>query len=138
MAANPARKRALKTKNDELLFFDGNASGLALYQTLRDRLLARYPGVDVRVSKTQISFYNRCLFAMVSLPRGKAAKHGGLVVSFGLGEEKRSPRIPWATEAYPGRWTHHAPVERPEDVDEELLLWLEEAYRFALNKRPRR
>ena len=45
------------------------------------------------------------------------------------------PRIAVATEPYPNRWTHHVVVARPEDVDGELLGWLEAAWTFSEHKR---
>lgn len=38
------------------------------------------------------------------------------------------------TEVSPRRWTHHVVVTAPEELDEELMDWLEEAYQFALIK----
>jgi hypothetical protein len=56
------------------------------------------------------------------------------MVSFGLPELNTSPRIAASAEACPGRWTHHVLVERPEDLDAELLGWIDEAYRFSMVK----
>ena len=39
-----------------------------------------------------------------------------------------------AVEPYPNRWTHHVVVSRLEELDEELMDWLREAYDFAQNK----
>lgn len=114
---------------DELLFFDARPALTPIYDALRDALAGQYPDVTVKVSKTQISFYNRHLFAMVSLPRRKGEEH--LLVSFGLGRREGSDRILQAVEPYPGRWTHHVPVHSPAEIDRELLAWLEEAYRFS-------
>ena len=36
-----------------------------------------------------------------------------------------------AVEPYPGRWTHHILVRTPEEIDGELLAWIDEAYAFA-------
>ena len=47
----------------------------------------------------------------------------------------QDPRIAQATEPYPGRWTHHLLVSTPEDLDGQLLAWLQEAYAFAQSKR---
>ena len=86
--------------------------------------------------KTQLSFYNRHLFAMASTPRRKRTgwPEEFLLVSFGLGRAAASPRIAEAVEAYPGRWTHHVPVECAEEIDAELMHWLEEAWQFAQTK----
>ena len=117
---------------DELLFFDSKPGLVPIYDALRTALAERYPEVRIKVAKTQISFCNRHLFAMASLPRRK--KDPGLVVSFGLGRRESSPRVMQAVEPYPGRWTHHVPVHAPEEVDRELLSWLEEAWQFSFHK----
>ena len=110
---------------------------LPLYQALREHVAAACPDLRVKVSKTQISFYHRRLFAMVSLPlrRRKGWPPCCLVVTFGLGRRAESPRILQAIEPYPGRWTHHVPVETTGDLDAELFAWLDEACRFARSKR---
>lgn len=122
---------------DELLFFDRWPRMVPLYAKLKDALLETYPVVTVKVSKTQISFYNRHLFAMVSLPvrRKKDWPKEFLMVSFGLGYPLDSHRVAEKAEPYPNRWTHHVIVERLEELDEELLAWLGEAYEFAAAKR---
>ena len=57
-----------------------------------------------------------------------------LLVTFGLSHRLSSPRIAVAVEPYPNRWTHHVVVSRLEELDEELMDWLREAYDFAQNK----
>ena len=117
---------------DELLFFDSKPGLVPIYDALRTALAERYPEVRIKVAKTQISFCNRHLFAMASLPRRK--KDPGLVVSFGLGRREPSPRITVAVEPYPGRWTHHVPVPEERELDGELLGWLWEAWEFNKTK----
>ena len=58
-----------------------------------------------------------------------------MTVTFGLGYRKESPRIDVATEPYPGRWTHHVMVGSAEEIDEELLGWIQEAAAFSASKR---
>ena len=38
------------------------------------------------------------------------------------------------TEAYPGRWTTHFVIGSEEELDGELLEWLEHAYAFSERK----
>ena len=38
-------------------------------------------------------------------------------------------------EPYPGRWTNHVLLSREDEIDEELMDWLREAYDFAESKR---
>ena len=86
--------------------------------------------------KKQITLSNRHAFAAVSLPwrRVKGWPEEYLLVSFGLSCKKESPRIVQAVEAYPGRWTHHLLALSPADIDEELLDWIDEAFRFSITK----
>lgn len=121
---------------EESLFFDRWPQLLPLYETLKKQLTHTYPDLNIKVSKTQISFYNRRMFAMVSLPtkRKKTWRKEFLMVSFGLNTKKESPRIAMSVEAYPNRWTHHVLVEQESDIDQELLSWIAEADTFALNK----
>ena len=121
---------------DEDLFFNRLPRFLPVYEALKERLEARHPDMAAKVTKTQISFRSRYVFAMVSLPyrRKKDWPKEYLMVSFGLDQQKKSPRIVQSVEAYPNRWTHHVIVERAEDLNEELLCWLEEAYQFSMIK----
>ena len=120
---------------DELFFFDKAEKQQNLYATLVTKLTVRCPDFDVRVSKMQIYFCSRHIFAMVSLPRRKVnGRSDYLLVSFGLAYQKDSPRIWQSVEACPNRWTHHVPVFSEAELDEELLDWLHEAYVFARTK----
>lgn len=117
---------------DELLFFDVRPYLLPIYGALREAVFSLCPGAAVKVSKTQISFYDRHMFAMASLPRRQGERH--LLVSLGMPEPIVSPRVSFVSEPYPGRWTCHIPVSAPEEIDGELLGWLEEAHRFTVQK----
>ena len=124
---------------DELLFFDPMPETLPVYRALRRRLLEAHPEVEIRVSKTQIAFRNRFIFAVVSFLRPAAGcPRAHLTVSFGLGYRKAEARIAAAVEAAPNRWTHHVCLTRPEEVDGTLMGWMEEAYQFCLDKGGRR
>ena len=57
--------------DDTLLFFSGHLDALGLYQALETWLYEAFPHVEKRVMKTQISFYNRHLFACVSFTQVK-------------------------------------------------------------------
>ena len=110
---------------------------LPVYHALEDRINEACGDVDVRVQRTQVTFTDRFCFAWASLPvrRRRGWPECCLVVTFGLAYRKESPRIAVATEPYPARWTHHVLVERPEDVDDELMGWIEESHKFSLTKR---
>lgn len=121
---------------DEIIFFDKMPQMLPLYEVLREKLLSSYPDMSIKVTRTQLSFRNRYVFAMASLPwrKVKGWPNEYLLVSFGLSYKKESPRIAQSVEAYPNRWTHHVIVERQEQMDEELMGWIDEAYCFAREK----
>ena len=53
---------------DELLFFDRMPAMLPVYEALRTQLLARCPGTSIKVSRSQISFRSKYIYAMASLP----------------------------------------------------------------------
>lgn len=120
-----------------LLFFDKVPDALPLYAELERRILAGYPDTRIKVQKTQISFYNRHLFACVSFAkvRKKADRPDSyIVVTFGLEHRVDSPRIDIATEPYPNRWTHHVLISDLSEIDDELMGWIREAAEFSDRK----
>ena len=98
---------------DILLFFDPMPGALPIYERLFERAQAELGPFSVRVQKTQITWANRHVFACASFMKVRKAKDRPktyLVVTFGL--EHTSP----------------------EEIDEELIAWLREAYAFAAAK----
>ncbi len=122
---------------DEWLFWDPWPQAAPTYAALRERLLEKFPETKIKVSKSQISFYNRHMFAMASPPtrRKKDWPKDFVLLTFGLARQETDSRIQVSVEPYPGRWTHHVLLERPEDVDAQVMTWLEEAYDFSESKR---
>ena len=122
---------------DVLRFFDQNPEALPLYETFEKRVLEETGEIEIKVQKTQISFYHKHMFACVSFAKVRKAKERPetyIVVTFGLSHKVESPRIDVATESYPGRWTHHVLIASEEEIDEELLGWVKEAEAFAVRK----
>lgn len=123
--------------SDELFFFDAKPAALPLYEVFRESVLAQWPDIRIEAKKTQISFFNRRMFAAVSFTpvrRAKDRPHPYLTITFGLPYRKESARIDAATEPYPNRWTHHVMVGTREEIDNELLSWIVEAAVFAERK----
>ena len=119
---------------DTLLVFNGHPDALELYRILEERLYETFPNVNKRVQKTQITFYNRRVFACVSFARVKRKAElpaGWMTLTLGLPAPLGSPRAAVKTEPYPGRWTHHFVLSRAEELDDELMAWVGEAYAFA-------
>ena len=120
-----------------MLFFEQHPESYPLYEAFYEKLMSRFPEARAKVQKSQISFYNRHLFACVSFLRVK--KKADLpecyfVLTLGLPEPLDSDRVAAKTEPYPGRWTTHFVISETADLDEELFEWVAQAYAFALYK----
>ena len=117
-----------------LAFLGGDPGKIAIFEAYEGAVLSCGESA-MRVAKTQISWGNPYLFAMLSHPRRAADRRAGaLLATFGLHRRLDSPRILQAVEPYPGRWTHHLLLARPEEVDGEVAAWLAEAWAFAREK----
>ena len=121
---------------ETLAFFERDPSALPLYEAFRDALLARHPKSQIRIQRTQISFTDGYGFAFVSHPPRKVP--GGVLISLGLPARLNSPRVFAASEPYPGRWTHHFLLRSQNEIDGELLGWLDDAHEFAVERFVRR
>ena len=120
---------------DVLFFFDGHSGALALYEALAERLLAEYPQTEIRVRRTQISFYDGHVYACASLTptRRKAERPDPfLTVTFGSDVPIASSRLV-CVPIRPNRYTHHAMIGRVADIDSALLGWLRASH--ALGRR---
>lgn len=121
-----------------IAFFGGGSGAIPIYEALERRVLAEVPHAEVRVQKTQISFYNRHMFACASLLRPirkNAMPDPYLTVSIGLAHGIDSPRAAACVEVRPDRWTNHVLVGSPDEVDDELMSWIAEAARLSATKR---
>ena len=124
---------------DTMAFFEAqkHPEALPLYEALEGRILAEVDSVRIKVQKSQITFYNRRLFACASFARVRRKAElppCWLVVTVGLARRLDSPRVAVTTEPYPGRWTHHIVISDPAEVDDELMGWVREAAAFAAAK----
>ena len=116
------------------MFFEGHQDALDLYRTFEELLYAAFPIVNKRVQKTQITFFNRHVFACISFAKVKRKKElpeGYMVITLGLPVPLDSDRIAVKTEPYPNRWTHHIVISKPEELDDELVSWISASYDFA-------
>lgn len=124
-------------QQDTLMFFDGHIEALPLYQAFEAKLYELVPEVNVRVQKTQITFYNRHVFACVSFTRVKRKAElpdPFIVITLGLPYPLSSDRVAVKTEPCPGRWTTHIVVGHTEELDDELFFWVRQAYDFSNRK----
>lgn len=125
------------TTQDTLLFFDRHQAVYPLYECFQKKLLARLPESRIKVQKSQISYYNRHLYACISflkVKRKAELPNDYFVLTLGLSAPLESNRVAAKTEPYPGRWTTHFVISSPSDLDEELFDWIEQVYQFAQGK----
>ena len=123
--------------DDTLLFFDAHRPALAMFTALEEKIFELFPDAKKRVQKTQITYYHRHVFACVSFARVKRKDElpeTWLTLTLGLPYPPESERVAVKTEAYPGRWTTHFVLGSKEELDGELLEWLEQAYAFSESK----
>lgn len=125
------------TIQDTWFFFDRHRAAYPLYECFQEKLLARFPESRIKVQKSQISYYNRHLYACVSFLKVKKKAElpeDCFVLTLGLSAPPESDRVAAKTEPYPGRWTTHFVIGSPSDLDEELFDWIGQAYQFAQAK----
>lgn len=125
------------TIQDTLAFFERHQAVYPLYACFQEKLLARFPESRLKVQKSQISYYNRHLYACVSFLKVKKKAElpeDYFVLTLGLSAPLESDRVEAKTEPYPGRWTTHFVISNPSDLDEDLFDWIEQAYQFAQAK----
>lgn len=125
------------TDMDTLLFFDKNPRALPIYEAFEDILYQLFPNAHKRVQKTQITFSNKHVFACVSFLRVKKKaelSNPYIVLTLGLPYPLDSARVAVRTEPYLGRWTTHIVVDDIDEIDDELLLWLRQAFDFSETK----
>ena len=122
---------------DAGMFFDGHPAELALYEALFRRMDGAFPEGTVKVQKSQISFYGRHLFAAASLPvrRRKDWPKMCLMVTVGLPYRLDSPRWRRPRSRIPAAGPTMSWVTEADQIDEELMGWLREAWDFAESKR---
>ena len=111
-------------------YFAGEEALLPLFRALESAIVTRWDDTRERVLKTQISFDSKRPFCIAWLPRGRNLpgwRGQYLIVTVGWTQPLDTPRAAVCTEPYPGRFTHHIPITRIEEIDEELLGWIAQA-----------
>ena len=122
---------------DTLMFFDAHRDALPIFTALEEKLYEHFPETRKRVQKTQITYYHKHVFACVSFARVRRKAElpeSWLTLTLGLPYALDSARVAVKTKVYPGRWTTHFVIGSLEELDNELLSWIEQAYAFSERK----
>ncbi len=127
-------ERLPESDPDTMMFFDGHHGAFPLYTALEAVIMEKYPDAKKRVQKTQITFFQRHVFACVSFARVKRKAEMPdpyLVLTLDLPYPLDSTRVAVKCEPYPGRWTTHFVLGSVSELDSEMLGWLEQSYVFS-------
>ena len=109
-------------------YFDGNAESRRLFDCLREMVESLGP-VEIVVQQSQVAFRRNKAFAYAWVP-GKYLHGRGapLVLTIGFRRQDKSTRWKEIVEPAPGRFTHHLEIHSPDDLDDQVSGWLQEAW----------
>jgi hypothetical protein len=109
-------------------FFTDKALAFSLFQAVQ-AMIDSIGESQIKVSKTQISFRNRIIFAITWLY--SKGKNPPLMLTVCLRRRDNSPRWRAVDEPYPGRFVHHIELKTSADLDDQIRAWLSEAWFMA-------
>jgi Domain of unknown function (DUF5655) len=110
--------------------FAGSPDGLALYRAVADPV-AELGEAETRVTKSQIAFRRRKGFAYVWRPRQYVKSEVPAVLSIALPHRLASDRLKEVAHPTAKVWMHHLELGDAAEVDDEVRVWLTEAYEHA-------
>ncbi|WP_240642182.1 DUF5655 domain-containing protein [Microbacterium sulfonylureivorans] len=116
-------------------FFASDEKAVSIYRALARPLVGR-DGVEVVVSKSQVAFRAGRGFAYAWAPGQYVNSDVPVVVSIALREELHSSRFKAVAHPSPSTWMHHLELRLVQDVDRELLDWIDRAYEEARRPGP--
>lgn len=124
-AGADSRRGPAPTAPEDLL----DDAGLALLERVGQVVDALGPHT-VRTTKSQVAFHRVRGFAYV-WPAGRSGDDVPAVLGVALPRAVPSPR--WAEVAHPSArtWVHDLALRSVDDVDDEVVAWLREAYEAA-------
>jgi hypothetical protein len=108
-------------------YFNGQDLSRQIYEALYARVKEISP-VEIRVTKSQVAFIHGKAFAWAWMP-GKylKGKFAPLVLTLVFPYRNASTRWKEIVEPSPENFTHHLELYSPSDVDEQVVVWLQEA-----------
>ncbi len=112
---------------DPKQFFAGAPVGWQVFQALAAAvdLMGEH---EVRTGHSQVSFRRRKTFLLLWRPGQYVRSDVPVVVSIPLGHRLASRRFKEVTQVGAHAWMHHLEVRRVEEVDDEVLAWVGQAY----------
>ena len=120
-------------------FFAEQPELLPVVRALLLGALDRWPAAEIVTQKSQVGLRDPRPFCALSthirFPRRRGPGAPYVTLSLFLPRPLPDLRGGAAVEPYPGRWTNHILLTREDQVDEELLRWLREAWDFSQSKR---
>ena len=112
-------------------FLADSPVALAAFGRIHDAVTAPGPA-HLRLSATQVTWADRRGFAFLWLPgRWLGPRGAPAVLSIAATRSIPSPRWKQVVEVRPGLWMHHLELAAGEDVDDEVVAWLDEGRRDA-------
>lgn len=117
-------------------FFASHDDSRRLFDAVGEAVESIGPA-EVRVTKSQVAFRRKTGFAYVWMPAqylgdgGAGEKRAPLVLTVGLRRRDTSARWKQVVEPAPGRFTHHLELRSPDEIDDEVVNWLREAWEAA-------
>jgi len=112
-------------------FFGEHEDSRRLFEAVRRAIDSIGPS-EMRVTKSQISFRHKKLFAWIWMPgrylRGETAP---LVLTLSFPRRDPSPRWKQIVEPAPGQFTHHLELRTIGEIDSEVRRWIRRAWSGA-------
>ena len=112
-------------------FFAGHPDGAAVAAAVIASVDAVGPHT-IRVTRSQVAFRRRRGFAWLWRPGQYVRSEVPAVLSVALPVRDGSSRWKEVVQPSPGRWMHHLELSSPDEVDDDVHVWLRRAYDAAL------
>ena len=110
--------------------FEGRPLGYEFYQAAT-RVIEQFGDVERRATKSQVAFRRRRGFAYVWRPGQYVDSEVPAVLSIALPRQLRSPRFKSVVHPSDRVWMHHLELSTVDDIDDEVVAWLREAFDAA-------
>lgn len=108
--------------------FEGKPFGKELYKKLKDGLKQKIGYFKPESLECCIHFVSTFTFAAVKIYKEK------IRLDFTLNHKLESERIIQSVKMSPNRYLHYMEIIRENEIDEELMKWLQEAYNKTKSK----